>query len=446
MTTLSNRLLAALQLDFHVFVTLLFRSWSIVAGGVTILLIPLCLTGVQQGYYYTFASMLALQIFFELGMSQVVVQIVAHEAAHLQADAQGRYTGAVEARARLAAMGRLLRRWYLVAALLFLLAAGAAGLAFFRKGDLPWIQWAGPWLALVATTAGNLMVSWRMAFVEGLSLVGQVGRLRLAQSMVGYLLMWVTLAGGGGLWAVAMVPSAAFVASSLWLRRSPAHPVYAPPAGASLPPGEFSWRREILPFQWRIAVSWISGFFIFQLFTPLVFKHQGAVEAGRLGLGITIFNAVVTVGCSWVSAKVPVFGRLIAQGQRAEAIRIFKRQQVVSGAFIVAMAAAFVLGVWVVQLLGLRLAGRLPEVPVLACLALVAIANSFVLPAAFFMRAHKEEPMLLPSVVMAVLTGLGAWLAAPGGALWIVGVYAFFVCFVSVPWTAWLLRGYFRRT
>ena len=52
-------------LDFHVLVTLLFRGWSIVAGTATIFLLPLWLSPIEQGYYYTFGSVLALQVFFE---------------------------------------------------------------------------------------------------------------------------------------------------------------------------------------------------------------------------------------------------------------------------------------------------------------------------------------------------------------------------------------------
>lgn len=38
------------------------------------------LTGVEQGFYYTFGSILALQVFFELGLTGIMTQYVAHEA------------------------------------------------------------------------------------------------------------------------------------------------------------------------------------------------------------------------------------------------------------------------------------------------------------------------------------------------------------------------------
>ena len=62
-------------------------------GVATVLFLPLYLTPDLQGYYFTFASVLSIQIFFELGLNQILVQLVSHEVAHLNADANGRLTG-----------------------------------------------------------------------------------------------------------------------------------------------------------------------------------------------------------------------------------------------------------------------------------------------------------------------------------------------------------------
>jgi len=36
-------------------------------------------------------------------------------------------------------------------------------------------------------------------------------------------------------------------------------------------PYEVDYKNEIFPLQWRIGLSWISGYFIFQLINPLLF-------------------------------------------------------------------------------------------------------------------------------------------------------------------------------
>lgn len=51
------------SIDYHVGVTLLLRLWTIAAGGLLIILIPLFLTASEQGYFFTFASLIAMQVF-----------------------------------------------------------------------------------------------------------------------------------------------------------------------------------------------------------------------------------------------------------------------------------------------------------------------------------------------------------------------------------------------
>ena len=64
-----------------------YSSGARVVGGITgvgsIFFISTFLTGVEQGFYFTFGSILALQVFFELGLTGIMTQYVAHEVSHL---------------------------------------------------------------------------------------------------------------------------------------------------------------------------------------------------------------------------------------------------------------------------------------------------------------------------------------------------------------------------
>jgi hypothetical protein len=111
-------------LDIHVLHSLLFRSWSVLAGRLSIVLIPAFLSPTQQGFYYTFASVLALRVFFELGLNQVIIQLVSYETAHLTIHDDGTASGNAARIHRLDGLIRLLRRWYTFAAVLFVVLAG----------------------------------------------------------------------------------------------------------------------------------------------------------------------------------------------------------------------------------------------------------------------------------------------------------------------------------
>lgn len=431
-------------IDAHILATLIHRSWTVVAGAVTMLLIPFCMNAVEQGYYFTFASILALQIFFELGMGQVVVQIVAHEAAHLRQGADGSYEGDSEHMARLELLRAQLRRWYVPAALLFTSIVSSAGLLFFRDGGLAWSQWAPAWFTLVVATAMNLYFSWKMAMIEGFALVRNIAQLRLFQSVIGYALMWAGLFAGGGLWVIIAVPLTTAVATAFWLKVGSASRVLH--IQSNKPPVQaISWRRDILPFQWRIAISWISGYFIFQLFTPLVFRQFGAAEAGRLGLAMAIFSAISTIGLSWVNAKAPNMSMLIARRESAALLAQLKAVALPSLFFTAALSSLVLLAVWGAIQFDLKLIQRVSSLPVLICIAAVTITNCFIFSAAVYMRAHREEPMLAVSIISGLSTAVVVWYGSKFGVFQMMLGYSAVTILVALPWTIRLLQGYIAR-
>jgi hypothetical protein len=439
------RLTSAAGLDFHIFHTIMFRSWTVFAGGLSIVLIPLYLSPTEQGFYYTFTSILALQVFFELGLNQVIIQLVSHEAAHLTINDDGSVSGDAKRIHRLSGLSRLLRRWYTFAAIMFIALAGGVGWVFFTlKGvDLTAEQWGGTWCALVLFTSINLYLSPQLAFIEGTGQVGAVARFRLMQSIIGYGSMWTLLFLGTGLWAAIAVPAVGVIATTLWLRR----------LGDRLCQSEsvkiydselISWRRDVFPLQWRIAISWACGYFIFSLFTPVVFASHGAVEAGRLGIAMTIFSAITTLGLSWINAKAPNFTMHISLGESDALNGLFKA---VAFRSVLATALPCFVIVTLVALgnhYGIAEINRIAPATTLFWIACAATVNVVIYASAVYMRAHREEPMLPVSIVSALATVACVYLLRDDVNNMMLG-YAAVSTLLGLPWTLFLLGTYRAR-
>ena len=107
-----------LGLDRAIGFTVLARFWGSAAGLVTVVLIARFLSPAEQGYYYTFGSLVALQIVFELGFSFVILQMASHERAELSISSDYEISGNPIAHARLASVLQKSVRWYSVAAVL----------------------------------------------------------------------------------------------------------------------------------------------------------------------------------------------------------------------------------------------------------------------------------------------------------------------------------------
>lgn len=433
-------------LDFHVFVTLLFRGWAVLAGGATVFLLPLLLSPTEQGYYFTFSSVLALQIFFELGLNQIIMQLVSHEVANLTETADGRLSGKDSHLGRLSSLARFLSRWYGVAAILFALIGGILGAFFFTlKGEEPKSVWLGVWGILVCSTAVNLWLSPGLAVMEGCGKVGQVARLRLIQSLLGYACLWSLLLSGAGLWAAIALPVISALCTGYWLR-SHGDILRWLSRRATDAKNKINWRTDVLPLQWRIALSWVSGYLIFNLFTPMVFSNQGAVEAGRLGIALSLFSALLTIGMSWVNAKAPNFTMHIARGERHELNTLFKAVFLRSTSVVALTSVGVVIGIWYANQIGMPLITRIAPPGVLSILAVTTVGNSMIFGMALYMRAHREEPMLIPSIVHGLLMVCVVYYFSKIGVFLMMFWYMMTVLFISLPWAYILFIKYFRRT
>ena len=74
-----GRLRARLEVSDAVALSVLVQAWSVLAAPVTLAAIVGRLSAAEQGYYYTFNSLLALQVFVDLGLTTVIVQFAGHK-------------------------------------------------------------------------------------------------------------------------------------------------------------------------------------------------------------------------------------------------------------------------------------------------------------------------------------------------------------------------------
>ena len=79
-----RKIISKLGIDKAIAFTSLGRIIQAAGGIISVLFVARYLTGVEQGFYYTFGSIVAIQVFFELGLNGIITQYVAHEASHLK--------------------------------------------------------------------------------------------------------------------------------------------------------------------------------------------------------------------------------------------------------------------------------------------------------------------------------------------------------------------------
>ena len=398
-----NRLRHSLGIDRAIAFTILARGWASVAGLVTVALIARFLSPAEQGYYYTFGSLIALQIVFELGFSFVILQMASHERAHLMFSPDGLISGDPVAHARLASVLQKTIRWYTSAALLLAIFLLAAGSHFFAAHQHENVSWRLPWYAAALAATLTFQLDPILSFMEGCGFVPNVARLRLAQAMSGSTLAWLALGLHHGLFAPAMIITGNAGVASIWLfrKRNLLMTLLRHDPGGN----RIHWWSEVWHFQWRIAVSWLCGYFIFQLYNPVLFAFHGAVVAGQMGMSLSLTNALGTVAISWINTKAAPFGAMIARREYATLDHLFFHSVKQSFAVCVAGVVTVWIGVIYLNWAHIPLAHRVLDPVSLGLLLLTAPLNVIIFAEATYLRAHKQEKFLLNSVLGAILVG-----------------------------------------
>ena len=403
-----NRIKQTLFLRFGIDKAIAYTIMAkiIQAGGslLSLYLIALSLTKDEQGFYYTFGSILAIQIFFELGFNGIITQYAAHETASISTYGLAKNTLEQIAQSRLSSLLHFCTKWFAILSVGLFIILLIVGYLFFEKfGQDVDANWRYPWILLIINTCLSFVISPFFSFLEGLGLVKEIAKLRLIQQIIFLIILWSMLALGGKLYSAPIAGIGSLIAGFFGLLFSNFRTTLVQ-IWKLLDKWQINYKEEIFPYQWKIAISWLSGYFIFQLFNPVLFATEGAIVAGQMGMTMAALNGVSGLAMSWITTKVQVFSKLFAKQNFLVADNLFSKtfKQVLSinlaGVFLIILLT-FLLCYW-----HHPLGERFLPVYLIALLGLSVFLNQMVFSWATFLRCHKKEPYLLLSVIAAFLT------------------------------------------
>jgi len=404
MTGIVGNLLSSVKQSNATLYAMLNPAWNLISGPVSLILIIYCLNKETQGYFYTFHSLVALKSFFELGLYLVIVNTASHEWAKLGLTANGEITGDEKSKSRLISLGRFIFRWYSVVSFLFIVVVGVAGIAIMAGKSAIVSGWESPWIALVLIYG---MILWALPFnslLEGCNQVLAVNKFRFYQAVLGTVAMWTALLAGAGLWAMVCY-AAILLLRDLYLLfveyKNFFKPFYHQITGPSI-----SWKEELLPMQWRVAVSGLVNYFAYWLYTPVMFYFHGPVTAGKMGITWQVVNTLQLLGMAWINIRVPKYGMLIAHKKYQELDRYWTKSSLLSVSVVLFSAMLFFGFVILINSFEIswseRLLGVLPTAFLLVGCVFMQISQCM---SAYF-RAHRQEPILVMSVTTSVLIGI----------------------------------------
>lgn len=399
------------------------------------------LTGVEQGFYFTFGSILALQVFFELGLTGIMTQYVAHEASHLTLDENKIYQGEERYKSRLASLLRFCIKWYSILGILVFVFLMVMGQFYFNRYGTPQgdgVEWQLPWILICLGTTIKLVQSPIHSIVTGLGFVKETSKITFYQQIIIPATTWLGLACGLKLYVTGI---SYLLSVLLWQTMAVRMGFWR--ILINLLKVKVSetvqYMNEIFPFQWKIALSWVSGYFTFQLFNPVLFATEGAIVAGQMGMTLTALNAIQSLSQSWLNTKVPLYSKLIALKDYFQLDKLFNKTLKQMSMICVFLLVSFFVFIALlrfaqVQYKGSIFADRFLDYLPMLLMMIPVFLNQFVFSWAIYLRCHKKEPFLIISVVTGVLCLLSTFCLGNAYGLYGITLGYCAITIATVPW------------
>jgi hypothetical protein len=375
--------------------------------GATMLAAALCvawrLSVEEQGIFFVFMSLGVLLQLCDFGLSYAALQTASH---FRVTDGDARF-GSFRMRAN------RINATVLSVAAISIAVLGALIVSARPDAGHAQLNWAGPWIGFVVAVFIAQLVNLEVVFIEGFRSVVEAWQVRFVQEVLGGCVFIAALLGGAGLWSLCAYSAARLAIAAWWIRREGVR--FPPPPKSGGAP--FNWRRDVWPFQWRIGLSGLSGFLIFQAFNPIVLIEQGASIAGRFGMSLSIMNMLLLVTTVWPLSQVSRYVGLLAQHKFHEAQRAFWRMLAGSTFFAVLLAVGLTYALILSNEREMSFASRLADTTTTGALLLAALVHHVVQCFAVILRAERREPLLMVSVFGGLLTVVAVWLSAHYGGL-----------------------------
>ena len=270
------------------------RSLLIILGFITLFFVTLLLDDHQQGYYYTFGSIISAYNLFELGLPFLILQIsskyfkVHGETYELNHSSYNFiYT---------------LRKYLTLKCLISLLIFIPAGvLYFYLFSEHERFEIFFFWIIVSVAIPFAIYTNTVLSLIEGLGEIKNVYLIKTIGLVFGSLCLWILLNSKYYLIGPSVIIIFTFLATiSLIVYK------YKFWFSKNRQPIQKIWKNEIYPIQKKVAYVILANYLFY--FTPaiLIFPYSVS-DAGKFGLSVVVISSILALSSSFFQSKIYFF-------------------------------------------------------------------------------------------------------------------------------------------
>jgi hypothetical protein len=401
-----KKLINSLDIDKNTINTFVNFLWRLVSGPLTLLFIPLFISSENQGIWFTFSSLAALSVFADLGFSTIVMQFVAHEKKNFEIDNIEDLL-LIANFSKLSSLFTYISQWAKKATIIVFPVISIVGILFFMNYEFS--TWFWPWVIYIFSMGGIFYINIIFAYFEGLGMIHRTQKIKFISAVFGTGTMLLFLFLGFDLYSLAF-SSAILLSVNLILLIFYFYAYLVNLYNIELK-HMHNWKMSINSLLWRYAISFIGGYLMFNIYTPLAFKFYGSDYAGQIGISISLVNAIFTISNVWMYVKIPTINSSVSTRNWEKLNSSFNKAFCISLLFYL---IGFLIVITLFYFFGdkFQLFDRFLDIKSLWILLLSWFFQLIVNSLGTYMRAYKIEPMMSVTIIASGYVFIVTFLAA----------------------------------
>ena len=314
-----NKFFKLLNIDEKIILFLSSKIFSYISYPITLGLIINFLTPVEQGYYYTFFTLLSFSMFLELGLGVILTNFASHEFSKLEWQ-NNLLIGDKDSIKRSNTLIKKTIQWFTMVALVFFILMYFIGYFFFQDDSS--INYFNAWIIFIGVFCPGLIFSPILSILQGFGKIKEVQKVIFFQVFLSIIAFWIGLLVNLNIYALVLQFAVQNFISFIYIIFNYHKLVYR----SVIETDEIlSWKNEILPLQLKTGFTWLISYLGINLLIPFSFKILGAETAGQLGMSFRIAEITSVVCLAWTNTRVPLMGNLIASNNKDKFFNFYYR-------------------------------------------------------------------------------------------------------------------------
>ena len=375
------------------------RIWSVFKGPIVTLFQVLYLNPVQQGIWYTFVSLGAMSQLAELGFTNIITQFVSHESTYIKLDETG-INGEKLYVDKVISLIRYAIKIFAIIIPILITILIIVGYFYFNQYDTYiYLAWC-----LYALSGGlNLFISLLQAIYAGFDRIVETQKNILFSNLVITIITIAMLLLGFNVFSLGVANLAGTIITLFLLFRL--NPSLWKQIVYNKSEYKYNWFNEIIKLQGKYAISYISGYLSAQLFIPVMSANSDEVLSGQFGLAITMINTISNLSYAYIDSNIPQMNMDVERKEYNKFWTLSKK--LIKKSCLIAFIGFLTLGIFILLTEYIPFfKGRILAIDYYVPLAIYQLSFFVLSSFAKCIRTFKEEPFVIVSVFLAIVTVL----------------------------------------